>query len=97
MLPPAAAPAVTGLMDLYRPVSPPAPSTPGWLAVPLSVAVSLSVSVPRTHGVLPQLADVVSVGVTGATVKHSFVPSSSPALTPASLDAALGSKWACQQ
>src|SRR3954451_15335518 len=97
MLPPAAAPGVTGLIDLYRPVSPPAPSVPGWVAVPLSVAESLSVSVPSTHGVLPQLADVVSVGVTGATVKHSLVPSSSPALTPAVFDAAFGSKCACQQ
>src|SRR5436190_23465258 len=97
MLPPAAAPGVTGLMDLYRPVSPPGPSVPGWVAVPLRVAVSLRVSVPSTHGVLPQLADVVSVGVTGSTAKHSLVPSSSAAFTPASFDAGFGSKCACQQ
>src|SRR5256885_1562573 len=78
------------------------PSLFGLLAVPKSVAVSFSV-LPTTHGstVAPvpstQVADVDSVGVLGVTVKHSFVPSSSWALTPAAFDVVLGSKWACQQ
>jgi hypothetical protein len=78
------------------------PSLFGLLAVPESVAVSLSV-LPTTHGsaVAPvpstQVADVDSVGVLGVTVKHSFVPSSSWALTPAAFDVVFGSKWACQQ
>ena len=91
MLPSAAWPAAE-LMDLYKPVEPPGPALPGSVAVPLSPAVSLRVSTPRTHGLEPQLADVVSVGCTGLTVKHSAVPSSSAALTPAFFDAVSGSK-----
>ena len=78
------------------------PSLAGLLAVPLRVAVSLSVF-PTTHGsaaafvLSTQLADVDSVGVLGVTVKHSPVPSSSWALTPAAFEVVLGSKWACQQ
>jgi len=52
---------------------------------------------PRTHGLAEQLADVVSFGVTGATVKHSCSPLSSAPLTPAACDSAFGSKWAVQQ
>ena len=40
---------VVPLIDLYNPVSPPEPSLFGLLAVPVSVALSLSV-LPRTHG-----------------------------------------------
>jgi hypothetical protein len=79
------------LIDLYKPVSPPVPLVPGLLAVPESVAVSLSV-LPRTHGEAEQVADVVSVGVTGVIVKHSLLPSSSPGWTPASADALSGWK-----
>src|SRR5437867_181852 len=68
----------------------------GLLAVPESVAVSLSV-LPRTHGSAEQLADVLSVGVFGVMVKHSLFPLSSWGSTPALFDAASGSKWACQQ
>src|SRR5688572_9493884 len=93
MVPPAAAPPVTGLIDGYVVLGPP---VPGWLAVPVRNALSLIV-LPRTHGVAEQLASVDSVGVTGATVKHSLVPSSSAGETPASFEAWFGSKWAVQQ
>ncbi len=93
MLLSAAAPLVA-LIDLYSPVSPPPPLVPGLLAVPVRYATSLSV-LPRMHGVAEQLADVVSVGVTGETVKHSGLgvvplPSSLAPLTPAAAVAAFG-------
>src|SRR5215467_11783730 len=78
------------------------PSLAGLLAVPESVAVSLRV-LPTTHGstAVPvpstHVAFVDSVGVSGVTVKHSLVPSSSWGLMPAVFDAWFGSKWACQQ
>src|SRR5690349_18017424 len=93
---------VVPLIDRYKPVSPPGPSFFGLLAVPLSVAVSLSVS-ERTHGLAAapvlsaQPADVVSVGVAGVTVKHSSPPLSSSFPMPAFFDAVFGTNWACQQ
>jgi hypothetical protein len=74
----------------------------GLFAVPLSDAVSLSVS-DRTHGLAAapvlsaQPADVVSVGVAGVTVKHSSPPLSSSLPMPAFFDAVFGTNWACQQ
>ena len=51
-----------------EPTDPPMTGLPGWLAVPLSVAVSLIGLLSRTVAE----AWVTSVGVTGPTVKHSF-------------------------
>ena len=68
IMPPAGLPAVVGLMT----------GVPGWLAVPVMVAVSL-IALPSWTG---PLAWVVSVGVTGFTVKHSLARLSDPSGTP---------------
>ena len=57
---------VQPVLSVYDP-----PLSPGSEAVFPSVAVSVSVSVPRTHGVCVQVADVDSDAFTALTVKHS--------------------------
>ncbi len=59
IVPPAGAPATDGLIA----------GVPGWFAVPLRVAVSVT-GCPRRTG--PGPAVVIKVGVTGLTVKHSL-------------------------
>jgi len=68
IVPPAAACAV----ELIEPS--PSPPVPGWLAVPVSVAVS-SIGFPSTTD---GVALVLIVGVTGLTVKHSVTVVVSP-------------------
>src|SRR5688572_23921905 len=74
MLPPAAAPAEAGFTDGIIEPLPVAGPVPGWLAVPDRVALSYTAAPKFT--VVSGLANVVSVGATGFTIKHSFARAS---------------------